>query len=166
MEATPSKNECAPVAPVKRDSSSTPPPFHERKYGKFQHEGSDCCTCGVENAESKCRACHRHERWQRVLQKLRWVSRGLGSHKEASFLFPEHWLEAVDERHRVGSGLNHYFSSWLRSTTDEVSGRATCFRAWNKGHISLFLGWGGQFRRMVCEQLSARAGVAEAVNNN
>lgn len=119
MEATSEKNECVPVAPAKRASSKSPPNGQQEKYGKYNSDDKEC-TCEIKTHQTACGACLRQERWKRVLQKLRWVSRGLGSHKEASFLFPEHWLEAVDERHRVGSGLNHYFSNWLRSSTDEV----------------------------------------------
>lgn len=77
-------------------------------------------TCTCESLGRTCPHCIRKARWERALKKLKWVTRGL-SHEDASFLFPEHWLEAVDTKHRVGSGLNHYFTSWLRSSTTQVS---------------------------------------------
>lgn len=82
------------------------------------------CDCDA-RLRGTCPLCQRQTRWARVLKKLRWVCRGLTT-QDASFLFPEHWLEAIDAKHRVGSGLNHYFSSWLRSDTTQVFVESVC----------------------------------------
>lgn len=84
------------------------------------------CDCDA-RVRGTCPTCKKQTRWARVLKKLRWVCRGLTT-QDASFLFPEHWLEAIDAKHRVGSGLNHYFSSWLRSDTTQVFVVIVCVR--------------------------------------
>lgn len=115
------------VAPVKRALSETQTELLAKsaKTGSPEQNSTFCnleCTCdeAAQDESNKCDACQRKARLERVLRKLRWVCRGLASHQEASFLFPEHWLEAVDVKHRIGSGLNHYFTSWLRSDTTQV----------------------------------------------
>jgi len=57
-------------------------------------------------------------RWQQTCRKLALLGKGL-IHEEASVLYSEHWIEALDRKHRCGSDLKHYYEHWKSSDTRE-----------------------------------------------
>ncbi|KAH9554658.1 hypothetical protein CY35_08G075000 [Sphagnum magellanicum] len=59
------------------------------------------------------------ERWHRVVMKAAMVGRGLSKDAKALKLGLQHWLEAVDPKHRYGHNLCFYFEVWLKSPTQE-----------------------------------------------
>lgn len=59
------------------------------------------------------------ERWHRVVMKAAMVGRGLSKDAKALKLGLQHWLEAIDPKHRYGHNLCFYFEVWLKSPTRE-----------------------------------------------
>eukprot|EP00898_Chlorokybus_atmophyticus_P006482 jgi/Chlat1/6835/Chrsp51S06526 len=57
--------------------------------------------------------------WQRSARKAAVVGRGLSQDEFARQLSLEHWLEAVDSKHRYGHNLHIYYKLWLDSPTQE-----------------------------------------------
>ncbi|KAL0317243.1 UNVERIFIED_CONTAM: IQ domain-containing protein IQM3 [Sesamum angustifolium] len=51
--------------------------------------------------------------------KLQKVGKGLGEDAKAQKLAFQHWIEAIDPRHRYGHNLHIYFDEWCRSHTDQ-----------------------------------------------
>ncbi|KAL0322133.1 UNVERIFIED_CONTAM: IQ domain-containing protein IQM3 [Sesamum calycinum] len=51
--------------------------------------------------------------------KLQKVGKGLVEDAKAQKLAFQHWIEAIDPRHRYGHNLHIYFDEWCRSHTDQ-----------------------------------------------
>eukprot|EP00252_Welwitschia_mirabilis_P025903 TRINITY_DN8264_c0_g1_i1.p1 TRINITY_DN8264_c0_g1~~TRINITY_DN8264_c0_g1_i1.p1 ORF type:complete len:497 (+),score=82.93 TRINITY_DN8264_c0_g1_i1:174-1664(+) len=58
-------------------------------------------------------------RWLRLRVKASKVGRGLSKDENASHLVLQHWLEAIDPRHRYGHNLHFYYDVWFDSGTNE-----------------------------------------------
>ncbi|KAL0401512.1 UNVERIFIED_CONTAM: IQ domain-containing protein IQM3, partial [Sesamum latifolium] len=58
-------------------------------------------------------------RWSRISRNASKVGKGLGEDAKARKLAFEHWIEAIDPRHRYGHNLHIYFDEWCRSHTDQ-----------------------------------------------
>ncbi|KAB1221293.1 hypothetical protein CJ030_MR2G005662 [Morella rubra] len=54
-------------------------------------------------------------RWTRIGFNASMVGRGLSENDEAQILAFQHWIEAIDPRHRYGHCLRLYFNHWCRS---------------------------------------------------
>ncbi|KAM2568365.1 hypothetical protein TB2_008609 [Malus domestica] len=52
-------------------------------------------------------------RWSRARTKAAKVGKGLSKDKRARKLALQHWLEAIDPRHRYGHNLHFYYARWL-----------------------------------------------------
>ncbi|PWA58385.1 hypothetical protein CTI12_AA399080 [Artemisia annua] len=65
----------------------------------------------------------RHEsaisRWARAKTRAAKVGKGLSKNCKAQKLALQHWLEAIDPRHRYGHNLRFYYLKWLHSETKE-----------------------------------------------
>ncbi|GAQ86241.1 calmodulin-binding protein-like protein [Klebsormidium nitens] len=59
------------------------------------------------------------KRWLRLKSKASKVGKGLGADDKARLLGINHWLEAVDARHRYGHNLQLYYQVWQKSDTDQ-----------------------------------------------
>ncbi|KAM0944007.1 putative IQ domain-containing protein IQM [Dioscorea sansibarensis] len=53
-------------------------------------------------------------RWARARTKAAKVGKGLLKNEKARKLALQHWLEAIDPRHRYGHNLHFYYASWLQ----------------------------------------------------
>ncbi|KAG9450444.1 hypothetical protein H6P81_010409 [Aristolochia fimbriata] len=53
-------------------------------------------------------------RWSRARTRAAKVGKGLSKDEKARKLALQHWLEAIDPRHRYGHNLHFYYDSWLR----------------------------------------------------
>ncbi|KAK7244704.1 hypothetical protein RIF29_39530 [Crotalaria pallida] len=53
-------------------------------------------------------------RWSRARTKAAKVGKGLSNDEKARKLALQHWLEAIDPRHRYGHNLQFYYAKWLR----------------------------------------------------
>ncbi|KAL3838214.1 hypothetical protein ACJIZ3_022805 [Penstemon smallii] len=58
-------------------------------------------------------------RWSRVGWNASKVGKGLSKDAKARKLAFQHWIEAIDPRHRYGHNLNIYFDEWCRRGTDQ-----------------------------------------------
>eukprot|EP00249_Psilotum_nudum_P021619 c28176_g1_i2 orf=563-1870(-) len=58
-------------------------------------------------------------RWSRLQRKAAKVGKGLSKDEKARKLALQHWLEAIDARHRYGHNLHYYYSVWQESVTPE-----------------------------------------------
>eukprot|EP00253_Pinus_taeda_P014769 PITA_14769 len=56
-------------------------------------------------------------RWSRARIKAAKVGKGLSKDDKARKLAFQHWLEAIDPRHRYGHNLHFYYDSWFESDT-------------------------------------------------
>lgn len=56
-------------------------------------------------------------RWSRARIKAAKVGKGLSKDDKARQLAFQHWLEAIDPRHRYGHNLHFYYDSWFESDT-------------------------------------------------
>ncbi|GAB2286970.1 IQ domain-containing protein iqm2 [Dionaea muscipula] len=54
-------------------------------------------------------------RWSRAKSKAAKVGKGLSKCAKARKLALQHWLEAIDPRHRYGHNLHFYYDKWLES---------------------------------------------------
>ncbi|XP_077209939.1 IQ domain-containing protein IQM2-like [Tasmannia lanceolata] len=54
-----------------------------------------------------------HSRWSRAITRTAKVGKGLSKDDKARKLALQHWLEAIDPRHRYGHNLHFYYDSWL-----------------------------------------------------
>ncbi|KAH1108892.1 hypothetical protein J1N35_012660 [Gossypium stocksii] len=65
----------------------------------------------------------RHEpapsRWSRARIRAAKVGKGLFKNYKAKQLALQHWLEAIDPRHRYGHNLHFYYNQWLLSQSQE-----------------------------------------------
>ncbi|CAK9153394.1 unnamed protein product [Ilex paraguariensis] len=52
-------------------------------------------------------------RWSRARTKAAKVGKGLSKDDKARKLALQHWLEAIDPRHRYGHNLQFYYAKWL-----------------------------------------------------
>ncbi|KAL5124069.1 IQ domain-containing protein IQM6 [Glycine soja] len=53
-------------------------------------------------------------RWSRATKRAAKVGKGLSKDMKARKLALQHWLEAIDPRHRYGHNLQFYYVKWLR----------------------------------------------------
>ncbi|KAL8456242.1 hypothetical protein ACS0TY_034455 [Phlomoides rotata] len=53
-------------------------------------------------------------RWSRARHKAAKVGKGLSKDEKARKLALQHWLEAIDPRHRYGHNLQFYYANWLQ----------------------------------------------------
>ncbi|XP_020208740.1 IQ domain-containing protein IQM6 isoform X1 [Cajanus cajan] len=53
-------------------------------------------------------------RWSRAKKRAAKVGKGLSKDVKARKLALQHWLEAIDPRHRYGHNLQFYYVNWLR----------------------------------------------------
>ncbi|XP_019186369.1 PREDICTED: IQ domain-containing protein IQM6-like [Ipomoea nil] len=53
-------------------------------------------------------------RWSRASAKAAKVGKGLSKDEKARKLALQHWLEAIDPRHRYGHNLQFYYAKWLQ----------------------------------------------------
>ncbi|KAL8255539.1 hypothetical protein R6Q59_030606 [Mikania micrantha] len=58
-------------------------------------------------------------RWSRARTRAAKVGKGLSKNGKAQKLALEHWLEAIDPRHRYGHNLHFYYGRWLHSQSKE-----------------------------------------------
>ncbi|KAJ4817372.1 hypothetical protein LUZ62_029938 [Rhynchospora pubera] len=53
-------------------------------------------------------------KWSRARTRAAKVGKGLSKDEKAQKLALQHWLEAIDPRHRYGHNLQFYYDSWLQ----------------------------------------------------
>ncbi|XP_051142648.1 IQ domain-containing protein IQM2-like [Andrographis paniculata] len=58
-------------------------------------------------------------RWSRARTRAAKVGKGLSKNSKAQKLALQHWLEAIDPRHRYGHNLHFYYMNWLDSQSKE-----------------------------------------------
>ncbi|CAN0891072.1 IQ domain-containing protein IQM2 [Linum grandiflorum] len=58
-------------------------------------------------------------RWSRARTRAAKVGKGLSKNGKAQKLALQHWLEAIDPRHRYGHNLHFYYDNWLHSKSRE-----------------------------------------------
>ncbi|KAI6685599.1 hypothetical protein NL676_031512 [Syzygium grande] len=58
-------------------------------------------------------------RWSRARTRAAKVGKGLSKNDKAQKLALQHWLEAIDPRHRYGHNLHFYYVKWLHSQSRE-----------------------------------------------
>ncbi|KAI3826563.1 hypothetical protein L1987_00611 [Smallanthus sonchifolius] len=58
-------------------------------------------------------------RWARARTRAAKVGKGLSKNCKAQKLALQHWLEAIDPRHRYGHNLHFYYLNWLHSQSKE-----------------------------------------------
>ncbi|KAK4492211.1 hypothetical protein RD792_003011 [Penstemon davidsonii] len=58
-------------------------------------------------------------RWSRARTRAAKVGKGLSKNGMAQKLALQHWLEAIDPRHRYGHNLHFYYVKWLHSQSKE-----------------------------------------------
>lgn len=58
-------------------------------------------------------------RWSRARTRAAKVGKGLSKNDKAQKLALQHWLEAIDPRHRYGHNLHYYYDKWLQSQSRE-----------------------------------------------
>ncbi|WCJ28833.1 calmodulin-binding family protein [Euphorbia peplus] len=58
-------------------------------------------------------------RWSRARTRAAKVGKGLSKNDKARKLALQHWLEAIDPRHRYGHNLHFYYVKWLQSKSRE-----------------------------------------------
>ncbi|CAN6219636.1 unnamed protein product [Urochloa humidicola] len=58
-------------------------------------------------------------KWARARTRAAKVGKGLSKDDKAQKLALQHWLEAIDPRHRYGHNLHYYYDSWLRCESKE-----------------------------------------------
>ncbi|XP_072979704.1 IQ domain-containing protein IQM1-like [Typha angustifolia] len=58
-------------------------------------------------------------RWARALKRVAKVGKGLSKDEKAQKLALQHWLEAIDPRHRYGHNLHFYYDVWFASESTE-----------------------------------------------
>ncbi|KAK6912833.1 hypothetical protein RJ641_022434 [Dillenia turbinata] len=60
-----------------------------------------------------------HSRWSRAKAKVAKVGKGLSKDEKAQKLALQHWLEAIDPRHRYGHNLHLYYDVWYASKSSQ-----------------------------------------------
>ncbi|KAG7942104.1 hypothetical protein I3843_16G082700 [Carya illinoinensis] len=58
-------------------------------------------------------------RWSRARTRAAKVGKGLSKNDRAQKLALQHWLEAIDPRHRYGHNLHYYYDNWLHCRSKE-----------------------------------------------
>ncbi|KAK9072548.1 hypothetical protein SSX86_008982 [Deinandra increscens subsp. villosa] len=58
-------------------------------------------------------------RWSRARTRAAKLGKGLSKNGKAQKLALQHWLEAIDPRHRYGHNLQFYYGNWLHSQSKE-----------------------------------------------
>ncbi|KAM2056141.1 hypothetical protein TB2_028300 [Malus domestica] len=58
-------------------------------------------------------------RWSRARTRAAKVGKGLSKNEKAQKLALQHWLEAIDPRHRYGHNLHFYYVKWLHCQSRE-----------------------------------------------
>ncbi|KAF7836967.1 IQ domain-containing protein IQM2 [Senna tora] len=58
-------------------------------------------------------------RWSRARTRAAKVGKGLSKDNKAQKLALQHWLEAIDPRHRYGHNLHFYYDKWLQCQSRE-----------------------------------------------
>ncbi|KAL8136271.1 IQ domain-containing protein IQM6 [Apium graveolens] len=58
-------------------------------------------------------------RWSRASTRVAKVGKGLSQDEKARKLALQHWLEAIDPRHRYGHNLHFYYVSWLHCASKQ-----------------------------------------------
>ncbi|XP_031372253.1 IQ domain-containing protein IQM3-like isoform X3 [Punica granatum] len=58
-------------------------------------------------------------RWSRIRLNAAKVGKGLCKDEKARKLAFQHWIEAIDPRHRYGHNLNLYYEEWCRGDSDQ-----------------------------------------------
>lgn len=58
-------------------------------------------------------------RWARARTRVAKVGKGLSKDEKAQKLALQHWLEAIDPRHRYGHNLHLYYDVWFASESTE-----------------------------------------------
>ncbi|KAG4923040.1 hypothetical protein JHK82_048940 [Glycine max] len=58
-------------------------------------------------------------RWSRATTRAAKVGNGLSKDDKAQKLALQHWLEAIDPRHRYGHNLHFYYAKWLKCQSRE-----------------------------------------------
>ncbi|XP_010542454.1 PREDICTED: IQ domain-containing protein IQM2-like [Tarenaya hassleriana] len=58
-------------------------------------------------------------RWSRARTRAAKVGKGLSKNGRAQKLALQHWLEAIDPRHRYGHNLHFYYNKWLHCQSRE-----------------------------------------------
>ncbi|KAL6901785.1 hypothetical protein ACP4OV_004661 [Aristida adscensionis] len=58
-------------------------------------------------------------RWSRARMRAAKVGKGLSKDEKAQKLALQHWLEAIDPRHRYGHNLHYYYRHWLHCTSKQ-----------------------------------------------
>ncbi|XP_010519656.1 PREDICTED: IQ domain-containing protein IQM2-like [Tarenaya hassleriana] len=58
-------------------------------------------------------------RWSRAKTKAAKVGKGLSKNSKARKLALQHWLEAIDPRHRYGHNLHFYYIKWLETQSKQ-----------------------------------------------
>ncbi|XP_010535930.1 PREDICTED: IQ domain-containing protein IQM2-like [Tarenaya hassleriana] len=58
-------------------------------------------------------------RWSRAKTKAAKVGKGLSKNTRARKLALQHWLEAIDPRHRYGHNLHFYYIKWLETQSKQ-----------------------------------------------
>ncbi|XAR59947.1 hypothetical protein NMG60_11033137 [Bertholletia excelsa] len=58
-------------------------------------------------------------RWSRARTRAAKVGKGLSKNGKAQKLALQHWLEAIDPRHRYGHNLHFYYDKWLHCLSKE-----------------------------------------------
>ncbi|KAH9704456.1 IQ domain-containing protein IQM3 [Citrus sinensis] len=57
-------------------------------------------------------------RWARISLNASKVGKGLSTNAKAQKLAFQHWIEAIDPRHRYGHNLNLYYEEWCKRDTE------------------------------------------------
>ncbi|TVU37675.1 hypothetical protein EJB05_11003, partial [Eragrostis curvula] len=58
-------------------------------------------------------------KWSRARTRAAKVGKGLSKDDKAQKLALQHWLEAIDPRHRYGHNLHYYYDCWLQCESKE-----------------------------------------------
>ncbi|KAL9422379.1 hypothetical protein AB3S75_034616 [Citrus x aurantiifolia] len=58
-------------------------------------------------------------RWTRISLNASKASKGLSTNAKAQKLAFQHWIEAIDPRHRYGHNLNLYYEEWCKRDTEQ-----------------------------------------------
>ncbi|KAF5197259.1 Iq domain-containing protein iqm2 [Thalictrum thalictroides] len=58
-------------------------------------------------------------RWSRARTRVAKVGKGLSKDEKAQKLALQHWLEAIDPRHRYGHNLHFYYVTWLHCESQQ-----------------------------------------------
>lgn len=68
---------------------------------------------GNDKQETAC------EKWARAKTRVAKVGKGLSKDEKAQKLALQHWLEAIDPRHRYGHNLHLYYDVWFKSESNQ-----------------------------------------------